>query len=154
MWWLLQTSGTHIQGFVTVPRFKSPSQVKNGSNPFKLEFPTHSNFDWSKNALPELQKFEIKYGFEYLEKRNYSVQRNFFRFGRDIELKFRGVLSYQVFMPKQSTHRMHDPESIVPHIRLKVFTDNQMSWIKYNYYINNISKECDDSQAKRNSRRL
>jgi hypothetical protein len=30
-------------------------------------------------------------------------------------------------MPKPSTHRMHDPESIVPHIWPKVFTDNQMS---------------------------
>jgi hypothetical protein len=36
-------------------------------------------------------------------------------------------LSYPVFMPKLSTHRMHDPGSIVPHIRPKVLTDNQMS---------------------------
>jgi hypothetical protein len=42
---------------------------------------------------------------------------------------------------------MHDPGSIVPHIRPKVFTDNQMSQIKYNYYyINSISKDYDDSQ--------
>jgi hypothetical protein len=41
---------------------------------------------------------------------------------------------------------MHDPASIVPHIRPKVFTDNQMSRIKYNYYINNDSKDYDDSQ--------
>jgi hypothetical protein len=34
--------------------------------------------------------------------------------------------------------------------RTKVFTDNQLSWIKYNYYINNISKDYDDS-TKRNS---
>jgi hypothetical protein len=32
-----------------------------------------------------------------------------------------------VFMPKPSTHRMHDTGSIVPHIQPKVFTDNQMS---------------------------
>jgi hypothetical protein len=63
-------------------------------------------------------------------------------------------MSYPVFMPKPSTHRMHDPGSIVSHIRPKVFTDNQMSQIKYNYYINNVSKDYDDSQAKRNSRRL
>jgi hypothetical protein len=37
------------------------------------------------------------------------------------------LLSYPVFMPKPSTHRMHDPGSIVPHTRPKVFTDNQMS---------------------------
>jgi hypothetical protein len=32
------------------------------------------------------------------------------------------------------------------HIWPKVFTDNQMSRIKYNYYINNVSKDYDDSQ--------
>jgi hypothetical protein len=36
----------------------------------------------------------------------------------------------------------------------KVFIDNQMSPIKYNYYTNNVSKDYDDSQAKRNSGRL
>jgi hypothetical protein len=36
-------------------------------------------------------------------------------------------MSYLVFMPKPSTHHMHDPGSIVPHIRPKVLTDNQMS---------------------------
>jgi hypothetical protein len=42
---------------------------------------------------------------------------------------------------------MHDPGSIVPHIRPKFFTDNQMSQIKYNYYyINSVSKDYDDSQ--------
>jgi hypothetical protein len=48
-------------------------------------------------------------------------------------------------MPKLNTHRMHDPGSIIPHIWLKVFTDNQISQIKYNYYINNVSKDYDDS---------
>jgi hypothetical protein len=57
------------------------------------------------------------------------------------------LLSYPVFMPKPSTHHMHDPGSIVPHIRSKVFTDNQMPRIKYNYYyINSVSKDSDDSQ--------
>jgi hypothetical protein len=36
-------------------------------------------------------------------------------------------LSYSVFMPKPSTHCMHDPGSNVPHIRPKVLIDNQMS---------------------------
>jgi hypothetical protein len=36
-------------------------------------------------------------------------------------------LSYPVLMPKPSSHRMHDPGSIVPHIRPKVLTDKQMS---------------------------
>jgi hypothetical protein len=56
------------------------------------------------------------------------------------------LLSYPVFMPKQSTHHMHDPGSIVPHIWPKVFTDNQMSRIKYNYYISSVSKDYDNSQ--------
>jgi hypothetical protein len=55
---------------------------------------------------------------------------------------------YLVFVP--STHRMHDLGSIVPHIRPKVFTDNQIPRIKYNYYyINNVSKDYDDSQRNR-----
>jgi hypothetical protein len=42
---------------------------------------------------------------------------------------------------------MHDSESIVPHIWPKVFTEKQMSQIKYNYYyINSVSKDYDDSQ--------
>jgi hypothetical protein len=41
---------------------------------------------------------------------------------------------------------MYDPGSIVPHIRPKVFTDNQMSRIKYNYYISSVSEDYDDSQ--------
>jgi hypothetical protein len=55
-------------------------------------------------------------------------------------------MSYPVFMPKPSTHRMHDPGSIVPLIRPKVFTNNQMSRIKYYYYISSVSKDYDDSQ--------
>jgi hypothetical protein len=50
------------------------------------------------------------------------------------------LLSYPVFTPKPSTHRMHDPGSIVSHIRPKVFTDNHKSRIEYNYYINSVSK--------------
>jgi hypothetical protein len=51
------------------------------------------------------------------------------------------------FMSKSITHHMHDPGSIVSHIRPKVFTDNQISRIKYDYYyINNISKDYNDSQ--------
>jgi hypothetical protein len=57
------------------------------------------------------------------------------------------LVSYPVFMTKPSTHSMHDPGSIVPHIRPEVFTDNQMSQIKHNYYyINSVSKDYDDSQ--------
>jgi hypothetical protein len=49
---------------------------------------------------------------------------------------------------------MQDPGSIVPHIRPKVFTDNQISRIKYNYYyINSVSKDYDDS-VEQNSGKL
>jgi hypothetical protein len=41
---------------------------------------------------------------------------------------------------------MHDQGSIVLHIRSKVFTDNQMSRIMYNYYRSNVSKYYDGSQ--------
>jgi hypothetical protein len=57
------------------------------------------------------------------------------------------LLSYPVFTPKSSTHRMHDLGLIVPYIRSKVFTDNQMPRIKYDYYyINSVSKDYDASQ--------
>jgi hypothetical protein len=60
------------------------------------------------------------------------------------------IMSYPVFTPKLSTYHMHDPGSIVPHIRPKEFTDNQMSQIKYDYYyINSVSKDYDDSQQNR-----
>jgi hypothetical protein len=48
-------------------------------------FQIASNFDCPKNALPELKFFEIKYGFEGLEKMNNFLHRNVFRFGRDLE---------------------------------------------------------------------
>jgi hypothetical protein len=42
---------------------------------------------------------------------------------------------------------MHDPGSIVPYKQPKVFTEIQMSQIKYDYYyINSVSKDYDDSQ--------
>jgi hypothetical protein len=56
-------------------------------------------------------------------------------------------VSYPVFTPKLSTHRMHDLGSIVPHKWPKGFTDNQLSRIKFDYYyINSVSKDYDDSQ--------
>jgi hypothetical protein len=58
-------------------------------------------------------------------------------------------LSYPVFIPKPSTHRMHDSGANVLHIRPKVFIGIQMSRIKYNYYINNVSKDSDNSQQNK-----
>jgi hypothetical protein len=63
-------------------------------------------------------------------------------------------MSYPVCMSKSSTHRMHDPGLIIPHIRPNMFIDNQKSRIKCNYYINKVSKDYDDPQAERNSGRL
>jgi hypothetical protein len=39
----------------------------------------------------------------------------------------RPVAVIPCFYAKLSTHRMHDPGSIVPHIQPKVLTDNQIS---------------------------
>jgi hypothetical protein len=47
----------------------------------------------------------------------------------DYACHYARVMSYPIFMSKPSTHRMHDPRSIVPHIRPKVSTDNQMSQV-------------------------
>jgi hypothetical protein len=53
-------------------------------NDFNL-IQTHSNFTRSKQDLPELDKFEIKYGFEgFVERKNFPY-RNFFIFEMDFE---------------------------------------------------------------------
>jgi hypothetical protein len=52
---------------------------------------THSNLIWSKQDLPLLQKFEIKYGFEWLNEGNNFPYRNFSRFEMESESKFRGT---------------------------------------------------------------
>jgi hypothetical protein len=46
------------------------------------------------------------------------------------------ILSYPIFMPKPSDHRMCAQDHLFSTHKPKVFTDNQMSQIKYNYYIN------------------
>jgi hypothetical protein len=51
------------------------------------------------------------------------------------------LLSYPVFMPKPSTHRMYAQDQLFHTYGQKVLTDNQMSQIKYNYYIDNVSKD-------------
>jgi hypothetical protein len=45
-----------------------------------------------------------------------------------------------VYMTQDQLFHIYDP---------KVFTDNQMSQIKYNYYISNVSKDYDDSKRNR-----
>jgi uncharacterized protein YdhG (YjbR/CyaY superfamily) len=38
-----------------------------------------------KNDLPELEKFEIKYGYEGFEERKNIIHRNFYRFELDLK---------------------------------------------------------------------
>jgi hypothetical protein len=51
------------------------------------------------------------------------------------------LLSYPVFMPKPTTHRMYAQDQLFHTYGQKVLPDNQMSQIKYNYYIGNVSKD-------------
>jgi hypothetical protein len=57
-------------------------------------------------------------------------------------------------MPKPSTHRMYTQDQLFHTFRQKVLTDDRMPWIKYNCYIDKVSKDWDDSQAKRNRGRF
>jgi hypothetical protein len=82
-----------------------------------------------------------------LKRSSWSISKAFRRILPQRKISSPASMSYPVFMPKPCTHHMHDPGSIVPHTQLKVFTDNQMLQIKYNYYyINSVSKDYDDSQ--------
>jgi hypothetical protein len=68
---------------------------QNGLNRFKIQTvwkcSKFSKFDRSKFDLPELQKFEVKYGFEDLKKVNNFLHRNFFRFGMEFKLRIREI---------------------------------------------------------------
>jgi hypothetical protein len=52
-----------------------------------------------------------------------------------------GAVSYLISQVKSSTHRMYAHDQLFHTYGPKVFTDNQMSRIKYIYYINNVSKD-------------
>jgi hypothetical protein len=51
-----------------------------------------TTFDRSKGCLPILEKLEIKYGWKKFEIRNNFTYRNFSRFEKEFELKFRELL--------------------------------------------------------------
>jgi hypothetical protein len=51
------------------------------------------------------------------------------------------LLPYLILQTKPSTRRMCAQDHLFYAHRHKVFTDSQMSRIKYNYYINNVSKD-------------
>jgi hypothetical protein len=104
------------------------------SNPFSLQLVSALGAGVSQSTrLPTTSSHNLT--FEYLHALVSSWY--FYKFATAFSLcdssrsfslaSFGHTVSYPVFMPKPSTHRMHDPESIVPHIRLNVLIDNQMS---------------------------
>jgi hypothetical protein len=63
-------------------RFKYISKYSN-------QIQTRSNLICSKWHLPELENFEIIYGYEGFDVRNNFPYRNFLRFEMDLELKIK-----------------------------------------------------------------
>jgi hypothetical protein len=82
-WWAATT--------VPVDAVKWP---KIHSNKFEFKS-TRSNLFQSKQDLPELEKFEIKYSFEGFDERNNFTYRNFRRFEVDFELKIREASRFE-----------------------------------------------------------
>jgi hypothetical protein len=50
------------------------------------------NFDWFKMCFPEIQKYEIKYGWKEVEMRNNFLSRICLRFWMNFELKISELL--------------------------------------------------------------
>jgi hypothetical protein len=63
-------------------------------------------------------------------------------------------MSYPILQEKPSTHRMCAQDHLFHTHGHKVFTDSQMSRVKYIYYRNNVSKDYSESLAERNRGRL
>jgi hypothetical protein len=72
----------------TVRPIQFSNRIKFISNGFKFA----PKFDRSKICLPVLGKLEVKYGWKELEIRNNFPYRNFSRFEKEFELKFRELL--------------------------------------------------------------
>jgi hypothetical protein len=64
---------------------KFPVRSETGQTHLNLDFKLVQTLIDPKNGLLELQKFEIKYGCEDLEKMNNFLPRNFCRFERYFE---------------------------------------------------------------------
>jgi hypothetical protein len=89
-----EADGRHRLGVGPAGRERREKKLTRGPvglNKFDL-FQTHSNLIWSKQDLPVLQKFEIKYVFGGFDERNNFLHMNFSRFEMDFELKFREFL--------------------------------------------------------------
>jgi hypothetical protein len=69
-----------------------PIQFSNRINFISNRFKSAPTFDRSKGCLPILEKLEIKYGWKKFEIRNNFTYRNFSRFEKEFELKFRELL--------------------------------------------------------------
>jgi hypothetical protein len=67
-------------------------KFQKNSNQFQIP----SNFDRPKKDSPELEKFEIKYGYEGFEERNKLLHRNFSRFEMDLKWKFREFSRFRI----------------------------------------------------------
>jgi hypothetical protein len=78
-----------------------------------------------------------------------------FMLGRTIlRHTFHQKLSYLIFMPQSSTHHMCASDHLFYTHGSKVFTDSQMSWIMYNYYINIVHQRLRWLSWKQNIKRL
>jgi hypothetical protein len=63
----------------------------------------------------------------HVERRHHFLRDHVEKGDIEVRYRHREIVSYPIFMPKSSTHRMHDPGSNVPHTQPKVLTDNQIS---------------------------
>jgi hypothetical protein len=69
---------------------KEKKEKENGFNSnLKQIFQIYSNLIRSKQDLSQLRKFEIKHGWKLFKIRNIFPYKNFLRFEKDFELKFR-----------------------------------------------------------------
>jgi hypothetical protein len=72
----------------TVHPIRFSNRIKFISNGFKFA----PNFDRSKRCLLLIEKLEVKYGWKEIKIRNNFPYRNFSRFEKEFELKFRELL--------------------------------------------------------------
>jgi hypothetical protein len=92
--WHGEAVGTALTGGVgnTVRPIRFSNRIKFISNGFKFA----PNVDRSKRCLPQLQKFQMKYGWKELEIRNNFPYRNFSRFETEFEQEFRELLRVEI----------------------------------------------------------
>jgi hypothetical protein len=80
---------SHEQGPQPAPGWEKKINRKQIQFKIKIKNQIHSNLIRSKQDLPELGKFEIKYGCKVFEIGNNFPYRNLLRFWMDFEQKFR-----------------------------------------------------------------